>query len=53
MDCMEGLVNIIKDLPPAGPLGRPAASFMAYLSLFSPMLVTGEGACSQKVEKAF
>lgn len=53
MGCMERLVNITKDLPPAGPLGGPAAPFMAYLSLFFPTLVTGKGACSQKVEKAF
>lgn len=46
--CMEGLVKIIKDLPPPGPLWRRAASFVAYLSLFLPKLVTGEGACSQK-----
>lgn len=53
MGCMERLVDITKDLPPPSPLGGPAAPFMAHLSLFFPTLVTGKGACSQKVEKAF
>lgn len=46
--CMEGLMRIIKDLPPPGPLWRCTASFMVYLSLFLPKFVTGESACSQK-----
>lgn len=51
--CMEGFVPAIKDLPPPKLLGKCAAFFMARVSLFLPKLVTGEGACAPKVEKAF